>query len=237
MEEGVDSFTQIELGVGDEAAHIIDEGEQVGLSPLPLHHDHRAVHGVTLPDVIGQLCLIAPAVYGRGVLGAHQAVLMEQTVEGAEAQLSAHTEKPPSTGLSNDGTDRGINQLFSEPHQALGCVLIHGPGPSPVFSVLGIERLQAASARLVSSDPAQDGGWGQTGPGGKGDLPAHGALLPEQPLLLPPGQLRAVDKVADDPKAEHCNLPFLLLVHEKPPFSVMGPALNRPFWEIKGTLR
>jgi len=107
-------FTEIELGVRDETAHIIDEGKEIAFSSFIIENHHRAVHGVTLPDIVWTLCLESSSVYGGGRLNVHETLLMKEAIYGREAEFCSRRDNPSSMGFSNDRADRSPLDLFSE---------------------------------------------------------------------------------------------------------------------------
>ncbi len=75
----------------DQAAHVVNESEEVGLAPFVAHQEHRTMHGVTLPNIVGQLGLEAPAVDRWGDLFALQPLLVQEAVDGG--RLEDHVEQ------------------------------------------------------------------------------------------------------------------------------------------------
>ncbi len=45
------AFAEIELGMRNQAAHVIYEGKQIGFAFFIAHADHRSVHGIRLPII------------------------------------------------------------------------------------------------------------------------------------------------------------------------------------------
>ena len=59
--EGLDvrrqPLVEVKLGMRDEPAVVVDDGDQVGFSPLAVDENQRAVHHIALPQVVDALGL------------------------------------------------------------------------------------------------------------------------------------------------------------------------------------
>jgi hypothetical protein len=86
IEVSIKVLAQGELGMADESAHVIDKGDKIGLSVFPFDTDRWSVHEVGLPDVVGEFCLVAPAVYGS-LLSLHEPLPLEQSPDRALGQV------------------------------------------------------------------------------------------------------------------------------------------------------
>ena len=162
IKKAVQSFGEIKLGVGDEAAHIIEETKQIGFPRLVPGSNLRTVHGIRLPDVIGKLCLEAPAVDGLRAVVVHQPVLVEDAVECRGTQSSGSVDDAAAFDFRNKGRRRDLGKLVSEADDALDGLRVQSAAYAPITSALGIERFQLATACLVASDPTQNRRAGNT---------------------------------------------------------------------------
>jgi hypothetical protein len=79
-------LAQVELGMADEPAHVIEKGDQIALSIFPFHTDRGSVHDIGLPDIVGELCLVAAPVCGS-VLSLHEPLTLEQSPHRALGQV------------------------------------------------------------------------------------------------------------------------------------------------------
>lgn len=84
---GIEILVQVKGGMGNEPTHVVDEGKQIGLAALVTHQDHGAVHGVALPQVVGEFGFELAPIDGRGRCHLEEPFPLEEPVEGAWARI------------------------------------------------------------------------------------------------------------------------------------------------------
>ena len=137
---------EVELGVGDQAGVIIDDGEQVALSQLALMDDTGTVHAIGLPQVVDQLCLEASAVCGQ----AHvlvQAMTLEQPIQAVLGGGTIGGDDVPRAGQLHQDRQTHRGHLAAQGHQSRPPSL----RPSHV-SALGLRGDVASGIPLGSPD-------------------------------------------------------------------------------------
>ena len=85
LDEGIDVFLEEELAVAEDAAGVVDEGDEPGLFAGGVGHsgvDVRSEHGVGLPELVGVFHAEGEAFLVVLVLGSKQVVLANEAVEG-----------------------------------------------------------------------------------------------------------------------------------------------------------
>ncbi len=83
--QGVDVFLEEELAMAEDAAGVVDEGDQLGLFARTVGRagvDVRSEHGVGLPELVGVFHAEGEAFFVVVVVGGQQAVLANEAVEG-----------------------------------------------------------------------------------------------------------------------------------------------------------
>lgn len=197
----------------DQAAHVIDKGKKVALAFLAGDYHQGAVHGMALPDVIGEFGLELATVGGDRLVRPEQSFFVIQAINGGRTQNQAGLDEVALVHFQDKRRDGGFGHLSAQVEQGGDGVLIQGAGASSVVSWPGAERFELAPALLIAPDPGGNGGTGETRALGEGDLPGSFTLLPQQPFLFSPFQVGTVDEVADDSKTEYGDLFLLLFVH------------------------
>src|SRR3990172_152333 len=207
-------FMAKELGVTDQPAHVIDEGEEIGFSLFPLYKYPRAVHTVGLPDVVGQFRFESSAIH-RGDFPFHQTPLFEQTIDGGGMHFDARMEYLPEVCLPQNDRKRCPLQLLPELHQGKDRFLVEDAGPPPIAPGIRVEALDSAPTLLVPSGPKQNRRDTDETPLGTGRLPCGGRLLQQQPLLLSSIELSVANKIVNHPKPKLRNPSFSFFVHSE----------------------
>ena len=188
-EEGLDVLRGGEGGEGDDAGGVVDEGDEVGLSPGSAVTDLRPVHDIAHPQLAGIAEGEAAAVGAVVGLGIEQALAVEQPVHGGggEGVVDAGV-----AGGADDGAHRPgwIGDL--EPNETRGELWGHAPGVAAVGARFGVQRLEAAIA--VELDPVADGVGGDPGSGGAGDGVGLGGFVahPRDEARCTHGQMHQV---------------------------------------------
>ena len=200
----------VELGVGDQAGVVVEEGEEEDLALLVgvgRVGQLGAVHGVALPQVakvgaleaaVGLGPLLGQELGRRGVAqgqlaaqGAGRNRLLGDGLRGVHAQ-----------GL-DDGAGRAVGLLALEgfgPVEGLGR---DGAGLAPVAAGFGLEAVKAVL--VVAAFPAGQGGHADGAAGGVGDLVVAGGDLLPQPALAA-GLVVAPQQGQDERVPEQRNL-------------------------------
>lgn len=110
---GVEVLVQKEGAMGNQAAHVIDEGKEIGLAPLISHHDHGAVQGIALPEIVRGVGFKFAPIDGDGGGRPEYPFVFEEPVEGAFAQeQTGGSSRRFSSSVIRVGREhRGISDL------------------------------------------------------------------------------------------------------------------------------
>ena len=105
LHEGVDVFLEEELAVAEDAAGVVDEGDELGLFAGGAGHagvDVGPEHGVGLPELVGVFHAEGEAFLVVVVVGGEQVVLANEAVEGGLGDAAR-----VAAGPSRCRSDRG----------------------------------------------------------------------------------------------------------------------------------
>lgn len=123
--------------MSDEAAHVIDEGKKVALAFLAGDQNQGAVHGIALPDVIGELGFeFAPVVSGR-FGGMEQTFFVEQAINGGRTQDQSRLDESALVHFQDERGDGGFGHLPAQAEQSGDGVRIQGAACPLSFLGLG----------------------------------------------------------------------------------------------------
>src|SRR5512145_1245696 len=186
--------------MADQPAHVIDEGDQIGLAVFAVDADRGAVHDIGLPELVGEFGLEAAPIHG-GMFGAlHQSLALEQSPDGAFGQVLFGVDHAPLLSGANESLYGDARHLAAHPDKRQGGLWIERPSLTAIASAMRIECFEPLAAFLVGANPRADGGRGKTGAMGERNLPVAGALLLQKPRALSPMKLARADKIADHPE-------------------------------------
>jgi hypothetical protein len=213
---------EVELGMGDEAGMVVDEGKEEGLSVFSLRYDRGAVEAVGLPQVVGELRLEAPPVRFENLI--FKPVSFEQTVDAVTGCAKIHGEELSLLRHAQQRRHRRSSKLLSERDQHLLRLPVHAAGVPPVRPLLRVQALEVSPALLIGRKPCQhrrapDGASARTG-----NVPLLVGNIFKQPLLLPPFPFCQPKQRRNHLKPKQRDLLFLQLFHGTPSF--MGPILS-----------
>ena len=76
---------EIELGMGNEASGVVEDGNQVGLPSFAISkRNRRAIHDIALPAIAGKIKSVGPVILSRWRATLIEASYSEKTVKGGE---------------------------------------------------------------------------------------------------------------------------------------------------------
>src|SRR5512139_2776439 len=122
----IELLAGIELAVGNEAAHIVAAGKEIGFTFLLPLSDLRAVHGIRLPDIVRELGLEAPSIHGAGSLNVHESLAVKEAVDGGWFEHAPGGECS-ELHLGDQGGDGSMGELPAEANERLGGLLVDHP--------------------------------------------------------------------------------------------------------------
>jgi len=208
---GIEVLPKIKLGMGNQAAHVVDEGEEVGFAKPALGGDLDGVHAVRLPEIVGQFRLeLAPVHRCRLFL---KPLPLEKSIKGCLRDPEVGRHQAPPLGLPKHRRQCHPPVFLLEPDQGQGLFFIQRPGRVLVGPVIRIKALQPPAALFPAPEPVEEGGTADPGPGGKWDLPVGLALVLQNFLFFAPAESAPADEVRDDPEPEPGDVLFDVFVH------------------------
>ena len=107
------------------------KGKKIGLATLISHHDHGAVHGVALPEIVGRLGLKFATINGSGCGRPEYPFAFEEPVEGAFAQEQAGGKKLSLFQFGAQGGKGASGHLGSELNDHGGRFFVDDPAHVP----------------------------------------------------------------------------------------------------------
>ncbi len=131
-------LVQVKLRLRDEPAVVVDDGDQVGFSPLAVGEHLRAVHHIALPQVVDALGLELPAI-GAHNGRVHQVLPVQQPVDRGGAERHRRTQKPAMLHLFDEVGDRRPRQLLAQLDQGECGLFIQPPTFTLVAAILRVE--------------------------------------------------------------------------------------------------
>jgi len=146
--EGVGILAQVELGVGDEAGVVVDEGEEIALSE-PADVDYAgAVEAIGLPQVVGELGFEASAILGRCALSV-EAVALEDAVDALNGHLFV-AEDVAAAGFFEQHRYADLGELAAQVHQGELALGVEHTAFTLVAAFVRFEALDGTPAPLVA---------------------------------------------------------------------------------------
>ena len=165
LDQGVDVFLEEEFAVAEDAAGIIDEGDQLGLFAAGGQAGVQVgpEHGVGLPELVGVFHAEGEAFFVVVVVGSQQVVLAQKAVEGGlsdavgvqQALLDAEAIEGALVGAlvvevgfgGVEGFEQFLGRDLADLSLVLACVVGHG-GDAVVF-VAVVPGLDGAPGKLA----------------------------------------------------------------------------------------
>ena len=180
IQKSVQVFRQVEGGMRDQTAVVVDKGDQIGFATPALDHHARSVHHIRLPDVVGQFGLELAPVHRRRRSRRHQAVAGKKAPYAGWCQAGAGADQPPPVHGLDDRGHGSRGHFFAQLHQVGGGLLIDAARFAAVASVLWIQGLEFLSAGVVACNPVAQRAAADAGAMRKRDIPFSGALFRQQ---------------------------------------------------------
>ena len=140
LDQGIDVLLEEELAVAEDAAGVVEEGDQLGLFASRSHPGVHigSEHGVGLPELVGVFHAESEAFLVVVVVGGQQVVLADEAVEGGlgdavglqQALLDAEAIEGPLVGAAvgevGPGGVEGFEQFLGRDLAGLALVLASG---------------------------------------------------------------------------------------------------------------
>lgn len=149
--------------MGNQAAHVIDKGKKIALAPLISHHDHGAVQGIALPEIVWGLGFKFAPIDGGGGGHPEDPFAFEEPVESAFAQEQTRGQQSTLFQFGDQGGKGASGHFGPELHDHGSRFFVDDPAPALVISAGGAKGLDPSATFPVGPDPAEDRGAGQAG--------------------------------------------------------------------------